>query len=274
MATSAQNTIYATKTINPKLTPSDEADFLDNDTAIRGQNYVCMSFLSPEEVIKRKEVFFFEKFQESLSKDLVKVLADLKAKYPDDLDGLNYIEDRNLHFFDPEQLQAHWLQFVQNSQGLEQEYYEKNNFQTSIRGIKVRGVFDTLKEAQVRCEVLKRRDTRHNIFIAQMGCWCPWSPNPDDIQDQKFAETHLNTVMEKYQENQVKKDMFFEERKNELKSSAVKKGQSGREATLDIESASAAASTLVVEDADEDPWLKRQSKDAHEDVESQGDSGL
>ena len=138
----------------------------------------------------------------------------------------------------------------------------------------MRGVFDTLKEAQVRCEVLKRRDTRHNIFIAQMGCWCPWSPNPDDIQDQKFAETHLNTVMEKYQENQVKKDMFFEERKNELKSSAVKKGQSGREATLDIESASAAASTLVVEDADEDPWLKRQSKDAHEDVESQGDSGL
>lgn len=31
-----------------------QEDFLDNDPPLRGQNYVCMSFISPEDIIKKK----------------------------------------------------------------------------------------------------------------------------------------------------------------------------------------------------------------------------
>ena len=32
-------------------------DFLESDDQIRGQNYVCLSFVSPENVLKNKNVF-------------------------------------------------------------------------------------------------------------------------------------------------------------------------------------------------------------------------
>jgi hypothetical protein len=124
--------------------------------------------------------------------------------------------------FSSEMLQERWLEFSSNPE-LEKKFSEENNFQTSIRGLKVRGVYETLREAQVRSEVLKRIDSRHNIYIAQVGCWCPWSPNPDDIQDQEYAESGLNTLMKEYQKNQQQKDTFYEERARELKELASRK---------------------------------------------------
>ena len=57
-------------TSKPELIPVKEQDFLDEDPPLRAQNYVCLSFLSPEDVIKRKDVFMFEKFTSEISKDL------------------------------------------------------------------------------------------------------------------------------------------------------------------------------------------------------------
>lgn len=235
-----------------------EQDFLEQDDALRSQNYVCLSFLSPEEILKRKEVFFFEKFQASLSRDLNQLFADLKNRYPKDHDGINIVMDHNRHFFETSQLSDKYLEFVAGSADLEKQFYEENNFQTSMRGIKVRGVYDSIREAQSRCETLKRKDPRHNIYVAQVGCWCPWSPNPDDIQDQEFAETTLNTLMKKYTENQITKDVFYEERKNELKAAAIKQGLSG---STDV--AEVAEVTEVNEVVSEqDPWMR--AKEAEE----------
>ena len=44
---------------NPELVSCNEEDFLDQDSALRGQNYYCASFISPEDVIKQKELHFF-----------------------------------------------------------------------------------------------------------------------------------------------------------------------------------------------------------------------
>ena len=37
-------------------------DLLDEDKPIAGQKFACLSFISPEEIIKNKQLFFFEKF--------------------------------------------------------------------------------------------------------------------------------------------------------------------------------------------------------------------
>jgi hypothetical protein len=37
-------------------------DLLDEDRTISGQKYVCLSFISPENHIKRKELFYFENY--------------------------------------------------------------------------------------------------------------------------------------------------------------------------------------------------------------------
>lgn len=193
-----------------------EVDYLDEDKPLRGQNYVCLSFISPEDVLADKDVFVFNRFLDQFSKDLSLMFQNLMAKYPDDRNLLKSLQETHSHIFDSNSLQEQFRFYKKTNSGeIDREFLEQNDFRTSVRGIKVRGSFETLKEAQVRAEVLKRSGDKFDIYIGQVGCWCPWSPNPDDLQDQQYAETQLNTLMQKYKENMLLKDEFFEQRKKE-----------------------------------------------------------
>ena len=98
---------------------------------------------------------------------------------------------------------------------LEQKFYEANKFQTSIRGIKVRGVYDTEQEARIRCQVLQRIDKAHNVFVAPIGCWVPWDPSPERIEDQVYQEKQLNELMKHYNENEKKRDAYYQQQKED-----------------------------------------------------------
>lgn len=206
-----------------ELVSTKVEDHLDQDPPLRAQNYVCLSFISPEEVIKRKEAHFFGKFLGSFSKDMNEFFENLSLKYPDDAPVLKTIRDRYSYVFDPALINDEYDFFLRmNSEQLEKDYYEANNFQTTIRGLKVRGVFESRKEAEIRAQVLKRFDDKFHVYVADVGCWLPWHPNPDEVSDQEFAESQLNTLMKKYKENQMKKDIFFQERLKETALDKVK----------------------------------------------------
>jgi hypothetical protein len=243
--------------------PCSQEDFLDQDKPIRGQNYVCLSFLSPEEVILKKEAYFFECYMGRMAKDLNELFAGLTAKYPGDEDGIRAIKDRYAPVFDASAIHADFYAYVSENPDLEKDYHEKHSFQTSIRGIKVRGVYDTLAEAQKRSEALKRQDNnKFNIFVAQVGCWCPWSPNPAELEEQEFAETQLNTLMKSYRTNIAQKEAFFEERKDELMKKALLSNASATEPAPDSASLPP-FSVQVVPDAPSeaaDPWIDAKEK--------------
>ena len=207
------------------LISTKEMDYLEEDKAIRGQNYVCLSFLSPEEILNNKEVFYFEKYLSKFSNDMNELLNGIAEKYSEAADAIKVIRENNAHIFDGRELQDAYRFYKRvNGEVVEKEFYEKNNFQTSVRGIKVRGVFETLKEAQVRAEVLRRMgDTQFDIFVGQVGVWCPWSPNPEDMQEQEYAESQLNTLMKQYKDNMSLRDEFYEMRKKEKIEDAQKK---------------------------------------------------
>lgn len=210
-----------------------EADYLDEDPPLRGQNYACLSFIGPEDVIKKKEVFFMEMFIKSFSLDLNEFFDKIKEKYPDHLDAIVSIKEKYSYVFDPNTLYDEYKYYVNsNSTSLERDYLEQNNFQTTIRGLKVRGVFDTLKEAEIRAQVLKKIDSRFHVFVGQVGCWVPFNPNPDEIENQEYGETHLNSLMKSYKENQDKKDLFYEERKRELQALRMKEKLEEKDAWL------------------------------------------
>ena len=44
-----------------------EMDYLDIDAVINGQNYVCLSFVSPESVIEERNAFNVSKFLQSIN---------------------------------------------------------------------------------------------------------------------------------------------------------------------------------------------------------------
>jgi len=196
------------------LVSTKEIDYLEEDKGIKGQNYALLSFISPEDVIVNKEVYFLNKYLESFGKDMKTLLDGISSKYPDSKDLIDTITNNHSYIFNAKELNEQFNFFKSsNYTELENTYHRDNNFVTSMRGIKVRGVFDTIEEARNRSEFLKRFDDKFNIYIAQVGCWCPWSPNPDSLENQEYSETQLNTLMKQYKQNMDEKDAIFDERK-------------------------------------------------------------
>lgn len=244
------------------LVSTKDVDYLDEDKPIRGQNYVCMSFISPEDVLQKKETFVFTKYINKFSEDMKFLMDNLMQKYPDDKGLISTIMENHDYMFDSLKMQENY-EFYKSVHGydVEKEFNELNDFQTSIRGIKVRGVFESLKEAQMRAELLKRMGDKFNIYVGQVGCWCPWSPNPEDLQEAEYAETQLNTLMKKYKENMAIRDQHYEERKNAKIAAAMKEKMAStvQEVADHQEEASTSMADTVSQLADgQDTWMERK----------------
>ena len=183
-------------------------DFLENDDPIRGQEYCCLSFISPEKVIRNKDVHFVKAFLRHL---VQKNNVDMKEE-------------------DIQKLDETYEDFIfANKDKLEKAYYEKNNFQTTVRGVKVRGVYDTLHEAQTRAKSLQRRDRNFDVFVGQVGFWLPWDPSSNDVDKQEYFESELNELVHKYQENKEAKDDHFRENVEYVKEQAAKRAEEAKE---------------------------------------------
>ena len=156
---------------------------------------------------------------EHISIKVNELIDNMEKLYPDKSDDIRSFKELYEPIFKPDSIHSNFRNFITlNNQKLEKQFHEENNFQTSIRGIKVRGVYDSLKEAEHRSKHLQQSENnKFSIYIAQVGCWCPWSPHPDNIENQEFAETSLNTLMHKYAENVESSQQHFIDRKNELR---------------------------------------------------------
>ena len=180
-------------------------DFLEVDTKIPGQNFACMSFVSPEKMLKQKEVHFVAKFLEHLFNGDDQYTIDMKEKISKGDTKIEY--DVIKTFYED------WK--YSRVDKLEQEFYEANNFHTSMRGLKIRGVYDTHKEATVRAQVLRRKDPSFNVFVGQVGYWLPWDPECEQIQEQEYQESMLNDLVKKYKENLDNRDDMYEQMKED-----------------------------------------------------------
>lgn len=172
-------------------------DFLEVDKSVPGQNFACISFISPDKVLKDKNIFMFQRFLEHKQKEMKE--EDLQEEYQTFL---------GMH-----------------GKKLDEEFGKRNDFQTSVRGVKVRGVYDTYREAEVRAKVLQRLDRSFNVYVGQVGYWLPWDPNPDTLENQEYLESDLNNLMKQYKENESTKDTYYQEQVKEKKTAALKENK-------------------------------------------------
>jgi hypothetical protein len=96
---------------------------------------------------------------------------------------------------------------------LEEEFFAKNEFRTTMRGIKVRGVFASEAEAAARAKRLQKADPSFNIYQGYVGKWMAWEPDANKVGDQEYANEELNTLMKKYRENEESREVFYNEQK-------------------------------------------------------------
>jgi hypothetical protein len=194
-------------------------DFLEVDSKIPGQNYVCLSFVSPEKLLKQKELFYSTKFLDYLINDNDQIVQDIREKM------LN--KELIPNYDNVKQLYEDW-KYLKN-EDIEHEFYELNDYKTTMRGIKVRGVYDSYKEAGVRAQVLRRKDPSFNVFVGQVGYWLPWDPECEAVPEQEYQEGQLNELVKKYKENLDNRDNLYDQVKNERIEKAKKEVNAKKE---------------------------------------------
>lgn len=218
-------------------------DYLDEDPEIPTQRYAILSFLSPEKIIKQKAEFYNEKFIEWLEYDwkvkgMENYIAFLSKKYNLKIDDLfkDLEEFRKIHNAEIKKTDIHeqyQVFLLKNEKELETMFSEKVDFRTNVRGVKVRRVFGNLEEAQTYARVLQKRYPNDNIYLGKVGMWLPWDPSEHMMPEVEYAEKELNELMRKYKENEVNREIFFEEEKQAKIDAQRKENEARRKKALE-----------------------------------------
>ena len=210
-------------------------DLLEEDKPISGQKFVCVSFVSPENILKQKNHFFFQEFLKhyEFSKSVQKFtqfLNFLSYKYEFNFDDImkdfqeymksenetlteNHVSDEYKNFLDA------------NEDRLEDEFNKEYNFQTSTRGLKIRGTYSTQEEAELRCKLLREVDPNHNVYVGPVGMWMPWEPEAYKTGRVEYLEDELNQLINEKNKNEAAAKQEFEKRVVDAKRKAIEENK-------------------------------------------------
>ena len=215
---------------NPKY-----VDLLDEDKAIAGQKFCCISFVSPEHIIKQREHFLMEEFVKGwdFAKSMEKFtqfLNFVSYKYglnfeslTEDLQAFVKEEKENLNKYNLVDDYKNFLDAREDD--LEKTFNNLNNFQTSTRGLKVRGCFPTQQEAELRCKMLRELDPHHDVYVGPVGLWIPFHPEAYKTGRVEYLEDELNQLMTEKKKNEEKAKEEFDKRVKDAKEKAIEENK-------------------------------------------------
>jgi Family of unknown function (DUF5832) len=243
------------------MSKDEVEDYLTEDPEISSQKVVLLSFLSPEKILANKDLFFFREFLQDydlqwktskleewmagqlsqINDRLEKLAGSLDCSGNQAAAGIVRSQELNVARFVEEfqehkrkslkemrqtEIQQEFDDFVfKNGAKLEDEFFAKNEFRTTIRGIKIRGVFASEAEASARAKRLQKADPNFNIYMGAVGKWMAWDPDPSRVSKQEYANEQLNTLMQKYRENEESRDEFYQTQKQRRVGTAKVKEQ-------------------------------------------------
>jgi hypothetical protein len=221
---------FERKQINGKTNPK-YVDLLDEDKPIAGQKFVCVSFCSPEKILKDKQTFFFEEFLKKweLSKSMekfVQFLNFVSYKYNISFDDVSndfkeFVKEEK-ESLNKSGIEDDYKTFVDNNEDdLQKQFDVAHNFQTNTRGLKIRGAYPTQEEAELRCKMLREIDSNHDIMVGPVGMWMPWDPEAYKTGRVEYLEEELNKLMSEKKKNEGNAKTAFEQRVKESKQKAI-----------------------------------------------------
>ncbi len=210
---------------------STKVDLLDEDKPIAGQKFACISFVSPEQHIKNRELFYFENFVKNW--DMVKSINKFEAflnfisyKYNLKMENIttdlqDFLKEEKSNLIDFTIYDDYKTFLDKKQDDLDKEYNSANKFQTNVRGIKVRGVYSTQEEAEMRCKTLRENDPNHDVYVGPVGLWMPWEPEAYKTGRVEYLEKELNDLMHEKNKNDKSAKEEFEQRIKETKEKAI-----------------------------------------------------
>lgn len=227
-----------------QLIEEETEDFLTVDQPIPGQKFVCLSFVSPETVIAQKNDYYAYNFYayqmeclKTLTKDFVDAeklnelfstmdltskVNEMKAKSGMNFDDNKYPKYASKEGFDQYMVSMDSYKYTDNKR-IDEEFDEMVDLQTSVRGVKIRGCFESYKEAKLRAKALQNKDKKFHVWVGQVGYWLPFDGNPDNVEDQEYREGELNQIVKEYKINEQKRESFHEKRIEEERKQSIEK---------------------------------------------------
>lgn len=210
-------------------------DLLDEDKPIAGQKFACVSFVSPDKILKQKDIFYFEQFlkyfdfNKSMEKyqqftNFISYKYNIKSdSLMSDFQEFMKSEESSLRETDIDNEYKTFLD--RHEENLEKQFNEECNFQTNVRGLKIRGSFPSQEEAELRAKLLREQDPHHDIYVGPVGMWMPWEPEAYKTGRVEYLEKELNQLMHEKVQNEEKAKTHFEQRVKEAKQKAIEENK-------------------------------------------------
>ena len=221
-------------TINPKY-----VDMLEVDKPIAGQNFGCFSFVSPEKILKQREMYYFEEFlkQWDMNKSMEKfhqflnfVSFKYKLQFEEVMkDFETFVKEERATIINSS-IEDDYKTFLDgDEEDLEKKFNVKHNFQTSVRGFKSRGNFASQEEAEIRAKLLRETDPSFDVFVGPVGLWLPWEPEAYKTGRVEYLEEELNQLAQEKKKNETIAKTTFEQRIKETKQKAIEENKKNSE---------------------------------------------
>ena len=219
---------------NPKY-----VDLLEVDKAIAGQTFGCFSFISPDKILKQKEMFYFEEFLKKwdMNKSMEKFhqfLNFVSFKYKINFEDIvkdfeEFIKEERENII-KSSIEDDYKTFLdKEEEDLEKRFNVKYDFQTSVRGFKARGNFASQEEAEMRAKLLREVDPYFDVFVGPVGTWLPWEPDAYKTGRVEYLEEELNQLVHEKKKNESAAKTAFEQRVKETKQKAIEENKRNAE---------------------------------------------
>lgn len=224
----------------PNGTPNPKyVDLLDVDKSIAGQNFGCFSFISPNKILKQKEMFFFEEFLKKweMNKSMEKFhqfLNFISYKYKLKFDEISkdleeFVKEERETIINSSMEDDYKTFLDKEEETLEKMFNTKHNFQTSVCGFKARGNFASQEEAEIRAKLLREVDPNFDVFVGPIGTWLPWEPEAYKTGRVEYMEEELNQLAQEKKKNETIAKTAFENRVKETKQKAIEDNKKNAE---------------------------------------------
>ncbi len=183
----------------------EKIDYLEEDPVIRSQRYALLSLVLPHSMVQKRELFYMEEFFKKTCEKF-KLSQEEAADLKEDFESFKQV----------------------NGEELDNTFSDQNENQTSIAGLKIRGVYESEGEARNRAKSLQRNDPDFNVFLADVGKWLPISPSVEyHIENEEYLDEQLQDLMKNYKKNKAVKDEYYAEQKRSKVAAAKKEGKQG-----------------------------------------------
>ena len=116
-----------------------------------------------------------------------------------------------------------------NEEKMLEKFNKLHGFQPSTRGVKIRGSFPSMEEAELRCKILREMDPNHDVYVGPIGMWMPWDPDAYKTGRVEHMEDELNQLMHEKTVNETSAKNEFEKHVKETKQKAIEENKKNAE---------------------------------------------